>query len=298
MSTNPEHLSTIKRLGCMVVLSIITLSPLLAGDGVVEINQARALAGGITPLDAPGFPVTLSERGSYRLTSNLDYRELDGVVTAISIAASGVTIDLNGFSVIGPTVCTGYPVESCSPTSDSYPSAIESRSHLNGQTVIRNGTVRGSPGRAVLVQRGSVVEDVAVTHNARGGVAVSNGPTLLRRIRARLNGGQGVLANGTVEDSLAEGNQETGFYLNGASVASRLMAVRNGDVGVECRYSRLIDSLSHSNKQGQVNLAPACAYSGNIFRMGSPSGGPATVNIGIEIGPNVCDDSLCETASP
>src|SRR5438046_162421 len=39
-----------------------------ASDGVVEINQARALAGGVTRGDAPGFPVTISQPGSYRLT--------------------------------------------------------------------------------------------------------------------------------------------------------------------------------------------------------------------------------------
>ena len=43
----------------------------LAVDGVIEINQARALAGGVTAGDSAGFPVTLSASGSYRLTGNL-----------------------------------------------------------------------------------------------------------------------------------------------------------------------------------------------------------------------------------
>lgn len=34
-------------------------------------TQARALAGGVTPADLPGFPVTISEPGSYRLASDL-----------------------------------------------------------------------------------------------------------------------------------------------------------------------------------------------------------------------------------
>lgn len=31
-----------------------------AVDGVIDINQARALAGGVTPGDTAGFPVTIS----------------------------------------------------------------------------------------------------------------------------------------------------------------------------------------------------------------------------------------------
>ena len=42
-----------------------------ASDGVIEINQARALQGGVTEGDTPGFPVTISQSGSYRLTGNL-----------------------------------------------------------------------------------------------------------------------------------------------------------------------------------------------------------------------------------
>ena len=44
----------------------------VAVDGVVEINQTRVLAGGVTASDTPGFPVTLDASGSYSLTGSLD----------------------------------------------------------------------------------------------------------------------------------------------------------------------------------------------------------------------------------
>jgi len=44
--------------------------------------------------NAPGFPVTISEPGSYRLSSNLN----TGGQTGIVILVSDVTIDLNGSS--------------------------------------------------------------------------------------------------------------------------------------------------------------------------------------------------------
>jgi hypothetical protein len=44
---------------------------LFAQDGVVIIDQTRAIAGNVTPGDVPGVPVTISRSGSYRLDSNL-----------------------------------------------------------------------------------------------------------------------------------------------------------------------------------------------------------------------------------
>lgn len=73
----------------------------LAVDGVIEINQARAMAGGTTADDEPGFPVTIGETGSYRLTGNLDLTAEEADTNAIDIEATNVILDLNGFSIIG-----------------------------------------------------------------------------------------------------------------------------------------------------------------------------------------------------
>src|SRR6266481_1804172 len=64
-----------------------------AVDGTIEINQAKVLATG-------GFPYTISNTGSYRLTGNLTVS--GSSLNAIDVNASHVTIDLNGFSIIGP----------------------------------------------------------------------------------------------------------------------------------------------------------------------------------------------------
>src|SRR6202011_4694295 len=109
-----------------------------AVDGVVLIDQNRALAGGVTPGDTPGFPVTISVSGSYRLSGNLTVP--DANTTAILITQDNVTIDLNGFSIIGPTVCVGSPtVTSCSPLGAGY--GVDGGGH-HSITVI-NGSVRG-----------------------------------------------------------------------------------------------------------------------------------------------------------
>ena len=60
-----------------------------AVDGVVLINQATVMAAG-------NFPYTISAAGSYKLSSNLN---VPSGVDGIKIAASNVTLDLNGFSI-------------------------------------------------------------------------------------------------------------------------------------------------------------------------------------------------------
>ncbi len=56
------------RLFCFLLgTMILAVSPAGAVDGVVLIDQNRALAGNVTPGDTPGFPVTISLSGSYRL---------------------------------------------------------------------------------------------------------------------------------------------------------------------------------------------------------------------------------------
>src|SRR5205807_10412712 len=95
-----------QRIVCSSILAAIP-SSLFAVDGVDLIDQNRALAGNVAPGDAPGFPITISQAGSYRLSGNLTVADPNAV--AIQITADFVTLDLNGFSVIGPNVCAGHP---------------------------------------------------------------------------------------------------------------------------------------------------------------------------------------------
>src|SRR5271170_3750944 len=96
----------------MTKVSFVTLSMVLAPfcafavDGVVLINQSTVTAAG-------GFPYTITQPGSYRLSGNLTVPNVntDGIV----ISVDNVNIDLNGFSIIGPAVCTGCPAK-CTST--------------------------------------------------------------------------------------------------------------------------------------------------------------------------------------
>jgi len=54
---------------CVVLVAVISTAA-FAVDGVVLINQNSALAG-IGGCDTPGFPITICQPGSYRLSGNL-----------------------------------------------------------------------------------------------------------------------------------------------------------------------------------------------------------------------------------
>ena len=98
----------------MIVWSFAAAGPALAqkagagsADGVITITQAKAVNGGVTPGDAPGFPVSITQPGSHRLAGNLTLT--DPNVGAIDIVSAGVTLDLGCFTVQGPNAWAPHP---------------------------------------------------------------------------------------------------------------------------------------------------------------------------------------------
>lgn len=110
-------------------------------DGVVSINQAAALRGGVTPGDTRGFPVTLKVSGSYRLTGNLVDDDFAGPVI-IEITADRVALDLNGFEV-------------------SSPSFARTIFGSNSEVSVTNGRIRGRGG--IELGRASSVDRIHVS---------------------------------------------------------------------------------------------------------------------------------------
>jgi hypothetical protein len=85
---------------CIAAALFLTAAILLAPAhaAVIVITQAKANAGGVTPGDAPGFPVRLSQPGAYRLDTNLTVpANRNGIV----VASHYVDIDMNGFRLLG-----------------------------------------------------------------------------------------------------------------------------------------------------------------------------------------------------
>src|SRR5262245_15223091 len=203
-------------------------------DGVVEFNQADALKGGVTPGDAPGFPVTLSAAGSYRLTGNLT---VPAGGSGVQIDADNVTLDLNGFSIIGANSCNGDSRTTTTSCTDT--ATFDGVSSTKGQITIRNGTIRGMR-FGIFLQRGpALVEEVHATQNSFGGIAVESG--VLRRNTASNNGGNGISTQGSNGDTA-----------NGASVLTDNVAIGNANNGLVASGGKVTGNTSYRNRVGRV----------------------------------------------
>lgn len=133
----------------LIAVLVLLAEPVWAADGVTEINQTRAMAGGVTAGDVAGFPVSISETGSYVLTSNLivpDENTNAILLVTSSFVPIDVTIDLNGFTIQGPVVCNRDQGPTVCPGGGSG-DGVTSGS-FNGLVRVRNGTIRGMGGRA------------------------------------------------------------------------------------------------------------------------------------------------------
>jgi len=216
--------------GALTLALLVSLGgSVWAVDGVVDINQARALVGGVSAGDTPGFPVTISQSGSYRLTGNLTVP--DANTTAVSITADSVTIDLNGFAVQGPVVCIGQPVTSCSPTGSGI--GIDGGGH-SGLTV-RNGVIRGMGGDGAPLGTASRFENVTAQSNGGNGLfsnAGGPGPSsaTVTGCITESNGISGIsLVGGSIYNSLAKFNRFDGI---GADTITASSAEANGRFGI------------------------------------------------------------------
>ena len=254
-------------------LSILTVTlgciPAFAVDGVVLINQSQALAGNVTPGDTPGFPVTLSQAGSYRLTGDLIVP--DANTTAIRITADHVTLDLNGFAIVGPTVCTSSPAN-CPPIAQGIGIQADNGPTADGPrgTKILNGTVRGMGSTGIFITgAGSVVERVVVDSNGGGGVAGS-----VIESSATRNGTFGILAT-IVRDCYVTDNHDIGIQLDGiGGVATGNIASFNGSHGILSPNGTVSGNTAVRNAAFGISATCPSSIAGNTFV--SNSGG--TIN--------------------
>jgi hypothetical protein len=220
------------------------------------INQASAQAGNVTPGDAAGFPITISQPGSYKLTTNLFVpANTDGVV----ITAANVTLDLNGFSIVGPGTCSQNSstlLVSCTLISnnnlpgDGIKTGVES--------VIKNGTIKGFAKNGVSAGGGGeLLERLTVAQNAQNGILqlASTGGLRIVDSFATMN----IYSGAALKDSVVSGsrfmsNGQVGLAGDETTLVLDSLAKSNRDAGfVRATLSR---TLSHSNAQNVLNVVP------------------------------------------
>jgi len=275
------------------LLAVAVSSSAFAVDGVIEINQARALAGGVTAGDGAGFPVLIDASGSYRLTGNLT---VDENTTAIEVgsAALEVDIDLNGFAILGPATCTAPPAVTCSPSGSGF--GIH-KSSGSGRLRVAGGAVRGMGSEGIsLASTGTilVVEAVEVTHNSTGIDTV--GACILDHVMATRNHAYGVACNvsSTVRHSTVSYNGGTGLYGGPGSVIEDNQVVSN-DTGIAVSAgSWVFNNVVRSNTSYGLALISGGGYGGNVLTGNHGGDAMTQVSGGTQVGTNLCgSDTTC-----
>ncbi|MFK8012419.1 MAG: hypothetical protein AB8B80_10285 [Marinicellaceae bacterium] len=174
-----------KKIVFLLITCVLNLAH--ADDGVYALNDVCDGFGCFSG-DTGGLPITIANSGSYILTSNLV--SSSETVNVIEITADNVTLDLNGFSIIGPRTCTGSNDTLSCTNAGMTASAILAAGRSN--VVIKNGITQGFDTGVRLTstsQRGNVVHHANSSQNEFGFVMI----------------------NGMISDSTANLNLDTGF---------------------------------------------------------------------------------------
>jgi hypothetical protein len=278
----------VKRLAPAALASLGLAAPALAADGVIEINQACAKQTGCFENDTANFPVTIDGKAgkSYRLTSDLVVP--DENTTAIRISADDVSIDLAGFEILGPMVCSGVSV-SCVPAFGTG-SGIEVAAPNVSGIWIHDGSVRGMGAYGVFVANQSTLTNLRVRSNRLSGATTSFG-SHLSRIVANENGFHGIAAGAgsTVVDNAAFGNGGDGLNVALGSTVSSNAAYDNVGDGIQTGSGCVVKgNAARSNTGFGLNLGSQTGYRENVVSLNA--GG--TIGGGTNAGDNVCNGSL------
>lgn len=224
---------------------------------LTEVEPRTAINSTNTPGDADSL-YKITQPGSYYFTDNIT-----GVInkSGIEVAASDVTIDLNGFELVGVTgTITVHGI-------------VASVSGLQGVRIL-NGTIREWGGMGVnllssVVSSGSIT-GVLARENADDGFAVHT-RFIITACAASANGGGGFNAvNECVfSDCVADGNDDFGFNLFNGSALTNCTAYSNGFCGIQCgNNARIIACTSNSNDScgiasGGGSLVADCSVANN-----------------------------------
>jgi hypothetical protein len=303
--------------------STLVPRPAAAADGRVEINQARAQAGGITPGDTPGFPITLSLSGSYVLTGNLTVA--DAALDAIEVGANGVAIDLNGFELVGPSTCTGFGSGlTCSGgTGRGVDGQYVDRLSVWGgrvrnfgsvgvwtldRAVLRELTVELNGGTGIATGAHARIHSVTAARNRGFGIgvgsasvieasiAVSNFSTGIRGDTAAAiigctssgNGGDGIYGSSAavVRNSAGYGNQGSGVVVGGGGLVSDTTSMQNTLDGIVAFTGATVQRCSvYFNRQLGLDLSSSATYRENTLNQNDLG----EVNGGVNMGSNSCN---------
>lgn len=209
-----------------------------------------------TPGDASSL-FKITQPGSYYLAGNIT-----GVSGkhGIAIASSGVTLDLNGFDLVGLFSIMG-----------AFDGVSITVLNLRNITVL-NGSIRNWGGNGINLEplgaANTHVEGVLSSGNTGNGIQTSNGGSVTNST-SYANNGHGIDAGtgSTVLSCTAWGNAGSGVQVGSGSTVSNCTAYRNTSAGIHASAGSTISNCSAYDNLGYgINVNLGCTISGCTIR--------------------------------
>ena len=242
------------------LLTLIAIACAVGAQAQTTIDQDKALAGNVTAGDAPGFPVTISASGSYKLTSNL---VVPSATNGIAITASDVTLDLNGYTISGSVVCTGKGLTiACMLPQAGNDKGVRAYPGVTDVRVI-NGSIEGFSETALLLNKRSFVDRINTRFTGGYGIMVG-ADSVIARSRATRSAKVGIYSQGgLVFDSIADGNGQYGILMDAAdtSILRSNIASHNGMYGLASTGAALSSFVD--NHASETGIYAAFKWPGN-----------------------------------
>lgn len=214
------------------------------GDSMATLDEVSASAQAAQDVRTPitSLPATIETSGSYYLTDNLTLTELNTHGIFID-GADEVTIDLNGFSLVGPGAASGESGD-----------GIHSESGVN--ISIFNGSVRNFRGTGVYItdSQNSEVYQMRILNNGGDGIFVSTNGTVENNA-VRSNGGVGIRvgAGAVVRGNSLRENGGVGISSQGESLVIDNAVLSSGDVGISASNALIVNNLAENNSGGNIS---------------------------------------------
>jgi hypothetical protein len=268
----------------LAALAAATLAagPAAASDGAIEINQASAIAGGVTPTDAPGYPITISRAGSYRVTGHLLADA--GASPIIEVTGDDVTLDLGGFA-IGCPVLVG---QACPGGGSADGIAASAADGL----VVRNGRIVGTGGDGVSAGNRARIERVEVRIAGDAGIRVGGG-SHVEACTVIDSNADGIVASASarIADNMVADNDDDGVQIASGNVLGNTIR-GNGGRGVFANQRVHVADNAILENTGLAIDGPAAAYRGNLL---AGNNGNLETQVGggaLDLGGNACEGDL------
>jgi hypothetical protein len=236
---------------------LLSAAPVLADDGFYVIA-----GGGKAGTQINSVPYTINSPGLYCLAKNLTYTATTD--NAITVNASDVTLDLNGFCLTGP-----------GKTSGSHNEGISINAGLTN-VEIRNGSVKsfGYYGIQAASCTGIRVIGLRVSDNGAAGIWMAGFDHLVVGCSAFNNGSFGAtIANGMLKGNHVYDNGGQGLNAGDGSTISGNVSRSNVGAGIYASSGNsVLDNTVMGNGQQGIYTTHGCTVTRNTSRGNTGTG--------------------------